>query len=35
MRDLRAATARRHVRVEIPFYAGINKPIAELVADLP
>jgi hydrogen peroxide-dependent heme synthase len=35
MRDLRAATARRHVRVEIPFYAGINKPITELVQDLP
>jgi chlorite dismutase len=35
MRDLRAATARRHVRVEIPFYAGVRKPVAELVADLP
>ena len=35
MRDLRAATARRHVRVEIPFYAGIRKPVSELVADLP
>jgi chlorite dismutase len=35
MRDLRAATARRHVRVEIPFYAGVRKAIAEIVADLP
>ena len=34
MRELRAATARRHVRVEIPFYAGVRKSVAELVADL-
>ena len=35
MRDLRASTARRHVREEVPFYTGIRKPVAELVADLP
>jgi peroxiredoxin len=35
MRDLRAATARRHVREEVPFYTGVRKPVAELVRDLP
>jgi hydrogen peroxide-dependent heme synthase len=35
MRDLRASTARRHVREEVPFYTGVRKPVAELVADLP
>ena len=34
MRRLRAATARRHTRVEIPFYAGRRKPVHELVAAL-
>ncbi len=35
MRHLRGARARRHVRVEIPFYTGTRKPLAELVAALP
>src|SRR4051794_38429794 len=35
MRELRASTARRHVREEVPFYTGVRKPIAELVNDLP
>jgi chlorite dismutase len=35
MRDLRASRARRHVRLEVPFYTGTRKPVAELVADLP
>ncbi|HEY0487745.1 MAG TPA: hydrogen peroxide-dependent heme synthase [Mycobacteriales bacterium] len=35
MRDLRASTARRHVRAEVPFYTGRRKPVAELVAALP
>jgi peroxiredoxin len=35
MRDLRASTARRHVREEVPFYTGRRKPLAELVASLP
>jgi chlorite dismutase len=35
MRELRASSARRHVREEVPFYTGVRKPIAELVADLP
>jgi hydrogen peroxide-dependent heme synthase len=34
MRHLRGATARRHTRVEIPFYAGRRKPVRELVAAL-
>ena len=34
MRELRASTARRHVREEVPFYTGVRKPIAEIVADL-
>ena len=34
MRDLRAATARRHVREEIPFYTGRRRPIADIVTCL-
>ncbi len=34
MRHLRGATARRHTRDEIPFYAGRRKPVAELIAAL-
>jgi chlorite dismutase len=35
MRQLRAATARRHTRHEIPFYTGARKTPADLVAALP
>ena len=35
MRELRASTARRHVREEVPFYTGARKPVGELVASLP
>lgn len=35
LRHLRAAEARRYTKVEIPFYAGIRKDLAEAVADLP
>ncbi|WP_433368477.1 hydrogen peroxide-dependent heme synthase [Actinoplanes sp. CA-142083] len=35
MRDLRAATARRHVREEVPFYTGRRRSVSELVAALP
>jgi chlorite dismutase len=35
MRHLRAATARRHTRLEIPFYTGARKSPADLVATLP
>ncbi len=31
MRTLRGARARRHTRVEIPFYTGRRKPVGELV----
>ena len=34
MRHLRGAEARRHTRVEIPFYTGRRKPVDELVASL-
>ncbi|MGI8870935.1 MAG: hydrogen peroxide-dependent heme synthase [Mycobacteriales bacterium] len=35
MRHLRGAAARRHTRVEIPFFTGSRKAIAEIVAALP
>jgi chlorite dismutase len=35
MRELRAATARRHVREEIPFFTGRRRDVADLVANLP
>ncbi|MFB4314641.1 hydrogen peroxide-dependent heme synthase [Actinomadura sp. 21ATH] len=35
MRHLRGSETRRHVRLEIPFYTGRRKPVAELVAGLP
>ncbi len=35
MRHLRGAEARRHTRLEIPFYTGARKPLRELVAALP
>ncbi|GIM90474.1 hydrogen peroxide-dependent heme synthase [Paractinoplanes toevensis] len=35
MRELRASTARRHVREEVPFYTGRRRSITELVAALP
>ena len=34
MRDLRNVGARRHVREEIPFYAGPRHPLTEIVAAL-
>src|ERR1700761_818896 len=34
MRHLRGSQARRHTRVEIPFYTGRRKPVAELVSSL-
>jgi hydrogen peroxide-dependent heme synthase len=35
MRELRASTARRHVREEVPFYTGRRRDIGELIANLP
>ena len=34
MRHLRGSRARRHTRVETPFYTGARKPIPELVQSL-
>jgi hydrogen peroxide-dependent heme synthase len=35
MRQLRGARARAHMREELPFYTGVRKPLAAVVADLP
>jgi peroxiredoxin len=35
MRDLRASGARRHVRLEVPFYTGRRRSVGDLVAALP
>src|SRR3954449_3462105 len=35
MRDLRASSARRHGREEVPFYTGRRRSVTELVAALP
>jgi len=35
MRELRASRARRHVREEVPFFTGRNRPLADLIAALP
>jgi hydrogen peroxide-dependent heme synthase len=35
IRRLRATEARRYTKLEIPFFAGIRKDLAEVVADLP
>ena len=35
MRELRASTARRHVREEVPFYTGRRRDITDLIANLP
>ena len=35
MRDLRASTARRHVREEVPFYTGARVSPADLITRLP
>jgi peroxiredoxin len=35
MRDLRASSARRHVREEVPFYTGRRRSVSELVEVLP
>jgi len=35
MRELRAATARRHTRLEIPFHTGRRRPIADIINALP
>ena len=35
MRHLRASSARRHVREEMPFYTGAKRSVDELTASLP
>lgn len=35
LRRLRATEARRYTKLEIPFFTGIRKSVAEIVADLP
>jgi chlorite dismutase len=35
MRHLRGAEARRHTRIEVPFYTGARKSVAELLTALP
>jgi chlorite dismutase len=35
MRELRASRARRHVRVEIPFFTGRSHSVAELFSLWP
>ena len=35
MRELRGASARRHVREEVPFFTGRRRPLADIIAGLP
>ncbi|MEV0583480.1 hydrogen peroxide-dependent heme synthase [Nonomuraea sp. NPDC050310] len=35
MRHLRGAEARRHTRIEVPFYTGVRKAVRELLTTLP
>jgi chlorite dismutase len=35
MRHLRGSAARRHTRLETPFFTGRRKPVTDLVAALP
>jgi chlorite dismutase len=35
MRALRASTARRHVREEVPFFTGRRRPLPDIVTGLP
>ncbi|HEY3199550.1 MAG TPA: hydrogen peroxide-dependent heme synthase, partial [Actinomycetes bacterium] len=35
MRHLRGAQARRHTRLEVPFYTGRRRPPREIIAGLP
>lgn len=35
MRHLRGSGARRHVRLEVPFYTGRRRPIGEIIGSLP
>jgi hydrogen peroxide-dependent heme synthase len=35
LRHLRGSSARRHTKLETPFWTGLRKPLAEIVAALP
>jgi chlorite dismutase len=35
MRHLRSSETRRHVRAEVPFYTGTQRPLTELINGLP
>ncbi len=35
VRHLRGSAARRHTKLEVPFFTGVRRPLAEVVADLP
>jgi chlorite dismutase len=35
LRHLRGSSARRHTKLETPFWTGARKPLAEIVASLP
>ncbi len=35
VRHLRGSAARRHTKLEVPFFTGVRRPLAEIVADLP
>ena len=35
MRHLRGSETRRHVRLEVPFYTGTRRDVAELISSLP
>jgi peroxiredoxin len=35
IRRLRATEARRYTKVEVPFFTGLRKPLAQAIADLP
>jgi peroxiredoxin len=35
IRHLRSSDARRHTKLEIPFYTGVRKPLTEIIAALP
>jgi peroxiredoxin len=35
MRHLRSSETRRHVREEVPFYTGTQRPIADIIDSLP
>jgi len=35
IRHLRGSAARRHTKLETPFYTGVRKPLREIVASLP